>query len=74
MHKKSSKKPSADEIIDEMKAGEVESSLILLLKSNGDRVYLHPFDTDLYALEFLEIMVAGLRCDVFESIMKRSLN
>lgn len=74
MHRKSSKKPTADEIIDEMKSGEVESSLILLLKKDGDRVYMHPFESELHALEFLEIMVAGLRCDVFETVMKRSLN
>ena len=48
--------------------------MVIYITTEGDRVYLHPFDTEISALEFLEVMVAGLRSDVFESIMKRSLN
>jgi hypothetical protein len=57
-----------------MEDGEIESSMVIYITTEGDRVYLHPFDTEISALEFLEVMVAGLRSDVFESIMKRSLN
>lgn len=50
------------------------SSMMMYINSEGDRVYMHPFDTEPEALEFLEVMAAGLRADIFESLMKRSLN
>lgn len=62
------------EFIRKMENGEIDSSMVIYVTTEGDRVYLHPFDTEISALEFLETMVAGLRADVMESIMKRSLN
>jgi hypothetical protein len=48
--------------------------MILYINKDDERVYLHPFESDIHALEFLEIMIAGLRADIMEQIMKRSLN
>lgn len=55
-------------------ADEVESSMIVILTNNGDRMYLHPFENDIQALEYLELMVASFRADVLESVVKRSMN
>jgi hypothetical protein len=37
-------------------------------------MYLHQFPDDISALEFLEIMVAGLRADILEKVLKRTMN
>lgn len=55
-------------------ADDVESSMILILKKDGERMYLHPFEGEIHALEFLELMVSSYRIDIMEKIMKRSLN
>lgn len=55
-------------------ADELEVSMLLYINNDGERVYLHSFDTDIMALEFLENMVSGLRADILETLMKRSLN
>ena len=48
--------------------------MILCLNDDGERVYLHKFPDEVSALEFLEIMAAGLRADILERVVKRSLN
>lgn len=74
MPRKSSKKLDSTEVLDQIKDGEIEESMIVYITSEGDRVYLHQFDSRVHALEFLEIMVAGLRADILESVDVRSLN
>lgn len=68
------KKSLADDLLRKFSDGEVESSMILMLSVEGERLYLHQFDDDIHALEFLELMAAQLRADVLESIVKRSMN
>lgn len=58
----------------QLDAGELEASMVLYINNEDERVYLHPFESDIQALEFLETMVAGLRADILEQLMKRSLN
>lgn len=65
---------STKEIIEQIKNDEVEASMILCLNDDGDRVYLHHFPDEIGALEFLEIMAAGLRADILERVVKRSMN
>lgn len=48
--------------------------MVVYITTDGERVYLHSFENKIHALEFLEIMVAGLRADILESIEMRSLN
>lgn len=42
--------------------------------TDGECVYIHTFDNDILALEFLETAAAGLRADIFSSMYKRSMN
>ena len=48
--------------------------MIVYITTEGERIYLHSFENRIHALEFLEIMVAGLRADILESLEVRSLN
>lgn len=73
MPKKSAKSITPKIALQGLSDEEISSSMLLYI-SDDERVYLHPFDTDIQALEFLETMVAGLRADILEQIMKRSLN
>lgn len=63
-----------EDALESLTAGEVEMSMVLIVKSDGDRMYLHPFDDDIHALEFLELMVSSYRTDMMERIIKRSMN
>lgn len=63
-----------DEAIRKFTADEVESSMVLMTTTDGERLYLHPFEDDLHALEFLELMVASYRVDMMERVIKRSMN
>lgn len=74
MPKKSPKNSTAIEELRQLDAGELEASMVLYINNEDERVYLHPFESDIQALEFLETMVAGLRADILENLMKRSLN
>lgn len=65
---------STKEILEQIRGDEVEASMILCLNDDGERVYLHKFPDEVSALEFLEIMAAGLRADILERVVKRSLN
>ena len=74
MPRKSSKKPEATKTFDDIEDGNIEESIIVYVTRDGERVYLHTFESRIHALEFLEIMVAGLRADILESLETRSLN
>lgn len=63
-----------DKAIERFNAGEVDSSMVLLVTNDGERMYMHPFEDDLHALEFLELMVASFRVDMMERVVKRSMN
>lgn len=63
-----------DEALKRFTDGDVESSMVLITTKDGERLYLHPFDDDLHALEFLELMVASYRVDMLERVVKRSMN
>lgn len=49
-------------------------SMILGVTEEGECVYIHTFENDILALEFLETMVAGLRADILSGLFKRSVN
>jgi hypothetical protein len=68
------KKKSLDDDIARLAAGDIDSSMILMLANDGERIYLHQFETDIGALEFLELMVASFRADVLDRISRRSMN
>lgn len=48
--------------------------MVLMTTKDGDRLYLHPFEDELHALEYLELMVASYRVDMMERVIKRSMN
>lgn len=67
------RKPSErDKIL--QKLDDMEAFAILVLSKEGERVYLHPFEDDIDALEFAEGMVSSLKSDILKTISKRSLN
>lgn len=74
MRKPSSPKSKATDTLQHIEEGSIEESMIVYITTDGDRVYTHSFENDIHALEFLEVMVAGLRADILESIRMRSLN
>lgn len=74
MQKKSSKQSSITEAIEDIKEENIDVAMILYTKEDGERAYLHPFESELHALEFLEIMVSSLRADIIEKLIKRSVN
>ena len=74
MPKKSRGTKSTDEIMDKIKSEEIDVSMIICVTDDGERLYLHKFPDEVCALEFMEIMVAGLRGDILEQVVKRSLN
>lgn len=51
-----------------------ENSMLLIMQEDGERLYLHPFEDDLTALDFLENMVSSFRIDMMERILRRSVN
>lgn len=42
--------------------------------TDGECVYIHTFDNDIEALEFMEQAAAGLRAEILSSMYKRSVN
>lgn len=74
MPKRSLKKSDPTETLEDIEDGNIEESIIVYVTKDGERVYLHTFESRVHALEFLEIMVAGLRSDILESMEARSLN
>ena len=74
MPKKSQGKSASAEALEHITDGKIEESMVVYITTDGERIYLHSFENKIHALEFLEIMVAGLRADILESIEMRSLN
>jgi hypothetical protein len=48
--------------------------MILVVTNEGERMYMHPFEDEIMALEFLECMVTGFRNDLIEKALKRMVN
>lgn len=69
---KSTKKP--DDTFDGMDPEELVESMILGVTEGGECVYIHTFDDDVRALEFIEVMAAGFRADVLSGLFKRFHN
>ena len=74
MRKKSQGTQDVGEFVRQLDAGDIDSSMILSVTNNGERIYMHPFEDELVALEFLEIMVNGFRNDLIEKALKRMVN
>ena len=72
MPKKSTKKPI--QLDSEDSTEELSESMILGVTTDGECVYIHTFDNEIQALEFLETAAAGLRADILSSMYKRSMN
>ena len=72
MPKKSTKKPI--QLDSEDSTEELSESMILGVTTDGECVYIHTFDNDIQALEFMETAAAGLRADILSSMYKRSMN
>lgn len=68
MPKKSIKRPGTDE------THELNESMILGVTADGECVYIHSFDDEIEALEFIEVMAAGLRADILTRMMRRTMN
>lgn len=60
--------------VDEFDPENLTESMILGVTDDGECVYIHTFENEIMALEFLETMVAGLRADILSSMFKRSVN
>ena len=73
MPTKSTKKPTSKKPPSEP-AEELVESMILGVTMDGECVYIHTFDNDIEALEFLETAAAGLRAEILSSMFKRSVN
>lgn len=69
---KSTKKRDND--FDREMPEELTNSMILGVTSDGECVYIHTFDDDITALEFLETMVAGYRADILSGLFRRFNN
>lgn len=69
---KSTKKP--DDSFDGLEPEELTDSMILGVTTDGECVYIHTFEDDIRALEFLETMLAGFRSDVLSNLFKRFHN
>lgn len=67
------RKKSTDER-DDLDVGELEESMILGITSEGNCVYIHSFEDDIRALEFLESLTAGFRAEILSGLFRRSVN
>lgn len=74
MPKKSPERLEKSDIVRQLDADNVDSSMILIVTNEGERIYMHPFENELAALEFLELMVNGFRNDLIEKALKRMVN
>lgn len=59
---------------DDLDIGELEESMLLGITSEGNCVYIHSFDDDIRALEFLESLTAGFRAEILSGLFRRSVN
>lgn len=69
---KSTKKP--DDTFEGMDQEELVESMIMGVTNDGECVYIHTFEDDIKALEFIEVMAAGFRADVLAGLFKRLHN
>lgn len=74
MPKKSPERLEKSDIVRQLDADNVDSSMILIVTNEGERIYMHPFEDELAGLEFLELMVNGFRNDLIEKALKRMVN
>lgn len=74
MPKKSPGQLDASDLVRQLDADNVDSSMILIVTNDGERIYMHPFEDELTALEFLELMTNGFRNDLIEKALKRMVN
>lgn len=74
MQKKSPGQLDTGDLMRQLDADNVDSSMILIVTNDGDRIYMHPFEDELTALEFLELMTNGFRNDLIEKALKRMVN
>ena len=72
MPTKSTKK--SDEMFDGMDPEELVESMVIGVTSDGECVYIHTFEDDIRALEFIETMAVGFRADVLNGLFKRFHN
>lgn len=68
MRSKSTERP------DDFEPEDLVESMILGVTDAGECVYIHSFDDDIKALEFLESLTAGFRCDVLQNLVRRTTN
>lgn len=74
MPKKSPAHLDGSDIVRQLDADNVDASMILVVTNDGERIYMHPFEDELAALEFLETMTNGFRNDLLEKALKRMVN
>lgn len=67
-------KKKFDDTFDGMEPDELVDSMILGVTNDSECVYIHTFEDDITALEFLETMVAGFRSDVLSNLLRRFSN
>lgn len=58
----------------EFDSEDLVESMILGVTSEGECVYIHNFEDDIRALEFLETLTVGFRSDILSGIIRRSVN
>lgn len=74
MPRKSREQLDTSDLVRQLDADNVDSSMILIVTNDGERIYMHPFEDELTALEFLELMTNGFRNDLIEKALKRMVN
>lgn len=74
MQKKSPGQLDTGDLVRHLDADNVDSSMILIVTNDGERIYMHPFEDEITALEFLELMTNGFRNDLIEKALKRMVN
>jgi hypothetical protein len=74
MQKKSSDNDELDNVLSQLAEGDIYASVILMITKEGERIYLHKFESDVAALDFMEQMVSSYRVDMIELAIKRSTN
>lgn len=74
MPRKSPGQLDTSDLMRHLDADNVDSSMILIVTNDGERIYMHPFEDELTALEFLELMTNGFRNDLIEKALKRMVN
>lgn len=67
MPRKSTERPD-DEVDD------LVESMIIGVTEDGECVFIHNFEDDIRALEFLEMLTANLRSDILSGLVRRSVN